>query len=111
MLRWFGEPFGIIFSDVDQQELTNPWQRSNQVIASMDYAKPDDVRERVWQQRWDLPIIDEAHKCSAYTKSSATPAHDAEKTKRYQLAVQLTEQADRVLLATAQPHHADDDRI
>jgi superfamily II DNA or RNA helicase len=82
MLRWFGESFDIIFSAVDQQQLTNPWQRSNQVIASMDYAKQDDVRERVWQQRWDLVIIDEAHKCSAYTKSSATRANEAEKTKR-----------------------------
>ena len=54
MLRWFGESFDIIFSAVDQQQLTNPWQRSNQVIASIDYAKQDEVRERVWQQRWDL---------------------------------------------------------
>lgn len=54
MLRWFGEPFDIVFSAVDQQQLTNPWQRSSQIIASIDYAKQDDVRERVWQQRWDL---------------------------------------------------------
>jgi hypothetical protein len=76
MQRWFGEEFTIIFSAVDQQQLTNPWQRSNQVVASMDYAKQDEVRDRVWQQRWDLVIIDEAHKCSAYTKksSSAWPA-------------------------------------
>ncbi len=61
LLRWFGEPFDIIFSALDQQQLVNPWQKANQVIASMDYAKQDDVRERVWQQRWDLVIIDEAH--------------------------------------------------
>jgi superfamily II DNA or RNA helicase len=41
------------------------------VIASLDYAKQDSVRERVWNERWDLVIIDEAHKCSAYTKSAA----------------------------------------
>ena len=29
------------------------------------------IRERVWRQRWDLIIIDEAHKCSAYTKRSS----------------------------------------
>ena len=51
MLRWFGESFDIIFSAVDQQQLTNPWQRSNQVVSSMDYAKQEEVRERVWQQR------------------------------------------------------------
>src|ERR1700733_517594 len=54
MQRWFGESFDIIFSAVDQQQLTNPWQRSNLVVASMDYAKQDDVRERVWRERWDL---------------------------------------------------------
>ena len=111
MLRWFGESFDIIFSAVDQQQLTNPWQRSNQVVASMDYAKQDDVRERVWQQRWDLVIIDEAHKCSAYTKKSSTRGDEAEKTKRYQLAEKLTAQADHVVLLTATPHHGDDDRF
>jgi SNF2 family DNA or RNA helicase len=112
MLRWFGESFDIIFSAVDQQQLTNPWQRSNQVIASIDYAKQDDVRERVWQQRWDLIIIDEAHKCSAYTKKSSTRGDEVEKTKRYQLAEHLTAQpAGHVLLLTATPHHGDDDRF
>ena len=111
MQRWFGEEFNIIFSAVDQQQLTNPWQRSNQVVASIDYAKQDDVRERVWQQRWDLIIIDEAHKCSAYTKKSSTRGDEAEKTKRYQLAEKLTAQADHVVLLTATPHHGDDDRF
>lgn len=112
MLRWFGESFDIIFSAVDQQQLTNPWQKSSQVIASIDYAKQDDVRERVWQQRWDLIIIDEAHKCSAYTKKSSTRGDEVEKTKRYQLAEHLTGQpAGHVLLLTATPHHGDDDRF
>ncbi len=111
MQRWFGETFDPIFSAVDQQQLTNPWQRSNQVVASMDYAKQDNVRERVWQQRWDLVIIDEAHKCSAYTKKSSTRGDEVEKTKRYQLAEKLTAQADHVILLTATPHHGDDDRF
>jgi hypothetical protein len=112
MLRWFGESFDMIFSAVDQQQLTNPWQRSNQVIASIDYAKQDDVRERVWQQQWDLVIIDEAHKCSAYTKSSSGRGDEVAKTKRYQLAEHLTAQpAGHVVLLTATPHHGDDDRF
>ena len=44
MFRWFGESFDIIFAAVDQQQLTNPWQRSNQASASIDYAKQDDGR-------------------------------------------------------------------
>lgn len=112
MLRWFGEPFDIIFSAVDQQQLTNPWQRSSQIITSIDYAKQEEVRERVWQQRWDLVIIDEAHKCSARTASGG---HNRESkvatTKRYDLASRLTSQADHVLLLTATPHHGDEDKF
>jgi superfamily II DNA or RNA helicase len=111
LLRWFGESFEIIFSAVDQQQLTNPWERSSQVIASMDYAKQEDVRERVWQQKWDLVVIDEAHKCSAYTKSRSNRSDEVAETKRYQLAKRLSETADHVLLLTATPHHGDEDRF
>jgi SNF2 family DNA or RNA helicase len=111
LLRFFGEAFEIITAAVDQDQLVNPWQRASQVIASLDYAKQDEVRERVWQQRWDLVIVDEAHKCSAYTKRSSARAPEAEKTKRYQLAERLTAYADHVLLLTATPHHGDDDRF
>ena len=111
LLRFFGEPFQIIHSANDQQQLLNLWEREAQVISSIDYAKQDDVRERVWQQRWDLIIIDEAHKCSAYTKRSAGRGDEVERTKRYQLAEQLSEHCDNLLLLTATPHHGDDDRF
>jgi SNF2 family DNA or RNA helicase len=112
MLRWFGEPFDIIFSAVDQQQLVNPWQKSSQVIASIDYAKQDDVRERVWQQHWDMVIIDEAHKCSARTTSGGAGREaKVDATKRYTLAAHLTSQADLVLLLTATPHHGDEDKF
>ena len=111
LLRWFGESFDIIFSAVDQQQLVNPWHRATQVIASLDYAKQDDVRERVCGERWDLVIIDEAHKCSAYTKSSSTRGDEVEKTKRYQVAERLAASADHMVLLTATPHHGDDDRF
>lgn len=112
MLRWFGEPFDIIFAAVDQQQLTNPWQRCTQVIASIDYAKQPEVRERVWQQRWDLVIIDEAHKCSARTVLGGRDREPKiEATKRYELASRLTADADHVLLLTATPHHGDEDKF
>jgi superfamily II DNA or RNA helicase len=112
MLRWFGETFDIIFAAVDQQQLSNPWQRSNQVIASVDYAKQPDVRERIWQQHWNLVIIDEAHKCSARTHSGGQgrePKVDA--TRRYELAAKLANQCDNLLLLTATPHHGDEDKF
>lgn len=112
MQRWFGETFDLVFAAVDQQQLGNPWSRHNQVIVSIDYAKQAEVRERVWQQHWDLAIIDEAHKCSARTKSGgAGRAPQVDSTKRYELAVKLSEQTDHVLLMTATPHHGDDDRF
>ncbi len=111
LLRFFNEPFQIIHSANDQQQLLNLWERERQVVSSIDYAKQDDVRERVWQQRWDLIIIDEAHKCSAYTKRSSGRDDEVERTKRYQLAERLSEQCDGLLLLTATPHHGDDDRF
>ncbi len=110
LLRFFGEPFQIIHSANDQQ-LLNLWERETQVVSSIDYAKQDGVRERVWRQHWDLVIIDEAHKCSAYTKRSAGRGDEVERTKRYQLAERLSEHCGHLLLLTATPHHGDDDRF
>jgi len=98
LLRFFGESFQIINAGNDQQQLLNLWQRESQVIASMDYAKRDDVRERVWQQRWDLVVVDEAHKCSAYTKRSAGRGDEVDKTRRYQLAERLAAMTDHLRL-------------
>jgi superfamily II DNA or RNA helicase len=111
LVRFFGESFQIIHAGNDQQQLLNLWQRESQVICSLDYAKQDDVRERVWQQHWDLVIIDEAHKCSAYTKHSSGRGDEVEKTKRYQLAERLAALSDQLVLLTATPHHGDDDRF
>lgn len=111
LLRFFGESFQMIHAGNDQQQLLNLWQRESQIIASLDYAKQEDVRERVWQQRWDLVIVDEAHKCSAYTKRSSGRGDEVEKTRRYQLAERLAAMSDHLLLLTATPHHGDDDRF
>ena len=62
-------------------------------------------------ERWDLVIIDEAHKCSAYTKSSSARGDEVAKTKRYQTCRAVGRQRDHLLLLTATPHHGDDDRF
>jgi len=112
MLRWFGEQFEPIDCSRDKGSLINPWAKENQVVASIDYAKQEDVRERIWQQRWDLVIIDEAHKCSARTASGGQGRESkVATTKRYDLASRLTSQADHVLLLTATPHHGDEDKF
>jgi hypothetical protein len=45
--------------------------------------------------------IDEAHKCSAYTKRSAGRGDEVDKTKRYQLAEKLAAADNHLLLLTA----------
>ncbi len=112
LLRWFGEAFDVIYAAVDQQQLINPWQRHSQIVASIDYAKQDTVRDRIWQQRWDLVIIDEAHKCSARTTSGGVGREPSvDQTKRYELAARLAWQTDHLLLLTATPHHGDEDKF
>jgi superfamily II DNA or RNA helicase len=109
--KWFGEWFEIVDSARDKGQLINPWHKESSVIASLDYAKQDDVRDRVCNEHWDLVIIDEAHKCSAYTKSATGRSDEVEKTRRYQLAERIAAESDHLLLLTATPHHGDDDRF
>ena len=112
LLRFFNEIFTIINAENDKQQLVNLWQRESQVITSMDYAKRPEVRERVWASNWDLIILDEAHKCSAYTKRSSHRAPEADKTKRYQLIEHFSESAPlSMLFLTATPHQGDEDRF
>jgi superfamily II DNA or RNA helicase len=77
------------------------------VITSIDFAKRDDVRDDLLRAEWDLVVIDEAHKCAAYTGSDDS----AVKTKRYALAESLATRTERLLLMTATPHSGDEDRF
>src|SRR5260221_5447580 len=77
------------------------------VITSIDFAKRDDVRDDLLRAEWDLVVIDEAHKCAAYTGSD----DGAVKTRRYSLAQGLARRTERVLLMTVTPHSGDDDRV
>lgn len=111
LLRFFNEYFIIVDSELDRQQVVNIWQKENQIITSMDYAKQEGVRERIWQQDWDIVIVDEAHKCSAYTKRRSNRSPEREATKRYQLVEKLAMRSNHLLLLTATPHYGDDDRF
>jgi superfamily II DNA or RNA helicase len=105
----FDEQFEIVGSEQVRHRLGgSAWERYSQVITSIDFAKRDDVREDLLRATpWDLVVIDEAHKCSAYTGSDDSPV----KTKRYVLAEGLAEHSERLLLMTATPHSGDEDRF
>lgn len=80
----------------------NVWSKENQVITSMDFAKRDDVLPSLSAASFDLVIVDEAHKMSAYRYGDKV-----KKTARYQLGETLSDRTDHLLFLTATPHKGD----
>jgi superfamily II DNA or RNA helicase len=97
----FRETFEIIRSDVLRANYgSNPWQDKNQLITSVSWvSRIDDAKESLLRSRWDLVIVDEAHKMSAYSTEK--------KTLAYQLGEALSRMTDHFLLMTATPHKGD----
>ncbi len=96
----FDEKFPVLRGgDVRDQFGVNQWLEQKQVVASLDLAKRDDVLPGLRQARWDLVIVDEAHRLSA--------RDETHKSQRYRLGEILRDGADHVLLLTATPHKGD----
>jgi superfamily II DNA or RNA helicase len=97
----FRENFDIVRSDVLRSTYgTNPWQDRNQVITSVSWvARIEDANESLARSNWDLVIVDEAHKMSAYSEDK--------KTLAYQLGEMLSQLTDHFVLMTATPHKGD----
>lgn len=97
----FREDFKIINSSVLRANYgSNPWQDTPQVITSISWvSRIDDAYESLMRSHWDLVIVDEAHKMSAYSEDKTTLAYD--------LGKDLSERTDHYLLMTATPHKGD----
>ena len=97
----FRERFEILRGDVLRSNYgSNPWQERNQVITSMPWvARFEDAKESLLRSHWDLVIVDEAHKMSAYSQDN--------KTLAYKLGEALSDLTDHYLLMTATPHKGD----
>src|SRR5271157_3579116 len=97
----FRENFEVIRSDVLRANYgQNPWQDRDQVVTSISWvSRVEDARDSLLRSRWDLIIVDEAHKMSAYAGDK--------KTLAYQLGEKLSEMTDHFLLMTATPHKGD----
>ncbi|WP_416675778.1 helicase-related protein [Egbenema bharatensis] len=103
----FSETFEVINSTLAKGQLAgNPWERFRQCVASIDFAKRDDIAPGILQVDWDLVIVDEAHKCSARTQGD-----DLRRTGRYELVEELSKNCERILLLTATPHQGDVDQF
>lgn len=101
----FREDFEIVKGDILRANYgTNPWQDKNQVVTSVAWvSRISDAKESLLRSEWDLVIVDEAHKMSAYSSDK--------KTLAYQLGERLSEMTDHYLLMTATPHKGDPDNF
>jgi superfamily II DNA or RNA helicase len=97
----FREPFEVVRSDVLRANYgQNPWQEKDQVITSISWvSRIEDAKESLLRSRWDLVIVDEAHKMAAYSADK--------KTLAYKLGEALSTMTDHYLLMTATPHKGD----
>ena len=97
----FRERFEIVRGDRLRAAYgSNPWQEIDQAITSVSWvSRIEDAKESLLRSHWDLVIVDEAHKMSAYSEDK--------KTLAYQLGEALSEMTDHYLLMTATPHKGD----
>ena len=84
----------------------NAWLRENQIITSIDFAKREDILPSLSAAHFDLVVVDEAHKMSAYRYGEKT-----EKTGRYKLGEALSGITEHLLFLTATPHRGDPDNF
>jgi len=87
---------------IDALYSENVWQREMQIITSMDFAKQDDLLPSLASAHFDLVIVDEAHKMSAYVYGNKL-----ERTSRYRLGEVLSRSSTHLLFLTATPHKGD----
>jgi len=80
----------------------NPWERENQIITSIDFAKQKDILPSLQSVLWDLVIVDEAHKLAAYLYGK-----NLSKTERYKLGEVISRNSTHLLFLTATPHKGD----
>lgn len=107
MKERFGEVFQVIRrSSIDELYGRNVWIENSQCITSIDFAKREEVLPTLQESRWDLVIIDEAHKMAAYVYGD-----DIKRTGRYKLGDLLSERSDHFMLLTATPHKGDPDNF
>lgn len=105
--RELKEKFSENFVIVDRHTMDahfgeNVWERENQIITSMDFAKQEHVLNSLSSVHWDLVIVDEAHKMAAYCYGEKVS-----KTARYKLGEVLSRTSEHLLFLTATPHKGD----
>ena len=85
----------------------NVWEDNPQCITSIDFvARQDDILNQLRDVRWDLVIVDEAHKMAAYRYGQKV-----NRTQRYEFGEFIRDRTDHLLFLTATPHKGDPDNF
>ena len=98
----FREDFSVVRGEILRAAYgSNPWDERDQVVTSLPWiARIEDAQQSLLKsKRWDLIIVDEAHKKSASSEDN--------KTLAYQIGEELSKMTDHYLLMTATPHKGD----
>lgn len=77
----------------------NIFSNSNKIITSIDFIRNEDVINILEDISWDIVIVDEAHKLSAFDYGKKRY-----KSKRYQALEKIATKCEHLLLLTATPH-------
>lgn len=111
MKERFQTPFTII--DRARMNATwgeNAWEDKDHCLTSIDFVKQDTVLSSLQNVRWDLVIVDEAHKMSAYAYQGKDQVK-VDKTRRYRVGELLSRQTNHMLFLTATPHRGDEENF
>lgn len=97
----FSEDFEVVRGETLRATYgQNPWQEKSQVVTSVSWvSRIEDARDSLLRSRWDLVIVDEAHRMSAGSEDK--------KTLAFQVGEELSQRTDHLLLMTATPHKGD----
>jgi len=96
------EKFGLQFRLIDRavfRSNPNEFAVVDKCVTSIDFIRQPDVLEAIRPVQWDIIIVDEAHKLSAYEYGSKI-----DKRERYKAIEALSKRTDHLLLLTATPH-------
>jgi SNF2 family DNA or RNA helicase len=100
------EKFGLSFlpfsrEQIEQSRSGNPFDDHDLLVARLDQlSRSEELQEKLALTRWDLVVVDEAHKMSA-----SFFGNKLEETKRFKLGKLLGSVTRHFLLMTATPHN------
>jgi len=77
----------------------NIFSSNNRLITSIDFIRAEDVLNVLGEIGWDIVIVDEAHKLSAFDYG-----RKRYRSKRYQALEKIASKCEHLLLLTATPH-------